>query len=236
MPKKRVLFRLPEHGWRSLGRVMLNWSNDPIVDLEMIAESYHKVAKNAVEELKSERGALRASGSFDAYPIVFLYRQAFELLLKGIVFAGAVVLREEGEEPMPLDRIMKHDLTPLFREMCRVVDAMGEDDEGIFNLNYEGLQTRKDFEAIVREFDQVDRGSYTFRYSIKTDGTESLERGFEFDLFVFAAIMDIILPVVAAAPEWIRESLQERWKAAYEAQQEDWANADPSDYFEGRYD
>lgn len=233
MAKKRVLFRLPIHGLRSAGRVMLNWSKDPIMDLEWIAETYQKVAHDRVEMLVAQRQGLRGGDEFEAYPIVFLYRQAFELTLKAIVFAGAVALREEGEEPMPLAKVMKHDLTPLFEEMCRIVDVMGVDDEGVFDLQVEGLQTRKDFAAIVREFDQVDRGSYTFRYSIKTDGeTPSLEPGFEFDLFVFAAIMDAILPVLAAVPEWIRASLQDRWTGAYEAQQEAWAYADfdPPEY------
>ena len=245
MAKKRVLFRLPHNGWRSPGRVMLNWSNDPIKDLEWIAETYQKVAHDRVEALAAQRRGLRGGDEFEAYPIVFLYRQAFELNLKAIVFAGAVALREEGEEPMPLEKIMKHDLTPLFEEMVRVFGVMGADDAGIWDFGVDELKTKKDFAGIVREFDAVDRGSYTFRYSIKTDGkTPSLERGFEFDLFVFAAIMDRILPVLSAAPEWIRESLQERWEAAYEAQQEAWANADdydasdhePPDYEPGDYE
>jgi hypothetical protein len=226
-----TLFQPPEHGYSSAGRVMLSWSNDPIMDMEWIAEAYQKVAHDRVAMLAAQRRGIRGGDEFEAYPIVFMYRQAFELMLKAIVFAGAVALREEQQEPMPVAKIMKHGLTPLFEEVCRILDAMGVGDEEVFDFDIEGLQTRADFAVIVHEFDEVDRGSYTFRYSIRTDGeTPSLEPNFEFDLFVFAAIMDKILPVLAAAPEWIRESLQERWEAAYEAQQEEWRYADSPDY------
>jgi hypothetical protein len=220
---KRVLFRLPEHGWRTPGRVMLNWSNDPIQDLEWIAETYQKVAHERVELLREQRQLLRGGDEFEAYPVVFLYRQAFELSLKAIAFAGAVVLRAERLAPMPIERMMKHELTPLFDEMCRVVDTMGADNERLWDFGMDGLRTKKDFSAVVREFDQVDRGSYTFRYSVTTDGkTASLDRGFEFDLFAFAESMDQLLPVLLALPGWIRDRMQERWEAAYEAQQESW--------------
>lgn len=228
-----VLFRPAEHGWRNPGRVMLNWSRDPIKDLEWISESYQKIAKQAVDDLKRHRWPLRGSGCFDAYPIVFLYRQAFELMLKAIVFAGAVALREEGEEPMSLKQIMRHELTPLFREVSRIFGTMTDEESDVWNFAIPELRTRSDFETIVKEFDRVDPGSYTFRYSVKKDGaTPSLDAGFEFDLFAFAEMMDRIIPVLSAAPEWIRESLQDRWQAAYEEQVEAWRNADPSDYYE----
>jgi hypothetical protein len=230
-----TLFQPPEHGYSSAGRVMLNGSKDPIMDMEWIAEAYQKVAHDRVAMLAEQRRGIRGGDEFEAYPIVFMYRQAFELMLKAIVFAGAVALREEQQEPMRIAKIMKHGLTPLFEEVCRILDAIGVGDEEVFDCDIEGLQTREDFSVIVREFDEIDRGSYAFRYSMKRDGTTpSLANDFEFDLFVSAAIMDKILPVLAAAPEWIRESLQDRWEAAYEAQQDEWRH-DPPDY-EGEYE
>lgn len=227
----RVLFRLPEHGWRSPGRVMLNWSNDPIKDLEWIAESYQKVANERVQAIIDTRHRIPAGDEFEAYPIVFLYRQAFELIMKAVVFAGAVALREDGQKPMPLATIMRHELTPLFKEVCRIFEVVDPDDHSFWDFDMDGLRTIEDFEAIVKEFDDVDRGSYAFRYSIMRDGqTPSLERGFEFDLIVFADIMDRIVTAFSAVPEWIRDAMQDRWEAAYEAQQEEWAHADPADY------
>lgn len=237
MARKRVLFQVPEEGWRTPGRVVLNWIGDPIRELEIIAESYQSVARERVELLKSTRGTLRAGDEFEAYPIVFLYRQAFELSLKAIVFAGAVLLREMGEEPMRMKELMRHDLMPLFQEVSRIFTTMTAGDA--WDFGEPELLTRADFEEIVREFDEIDRGSYTFRYSVKKNGTSpSLDKGFEFDLFAFAAIMDRIVPALAGAPGWIRDEMQERWEAAYEAQQDAWADAehDPPEYDLDIYD
>lgn len=227
MAKTRVLFRSPAHGWRSPGRVMLSWSKDPTKDLEWIAEAYQKVAHERVQVLVCQGRGLRGADELEAYPIVFLYRQALELTLKAIVFAGSVALREDGQEPMPLAKVMRHELTPLLAEICRIVKAMGVDENDFWDFGTPTLRTRKDLQAVVHEFDQVDKGSYTFRYSIKKDGTTaSLDRGFVFDLYEFAKIMDNILPALGAAPEWIRECLQDRWEAAYQAQQEAWSNGE----------
>ena len=241
MPKKRVLFKEPVGGWRNPGRMLMNWSGDPIRDLEMMARSYQQVAHDRVEKLRSQRGGMRPADSFEAYPIVFLYRQAFELVLKAIVFAGSVALKDMGEEPMPIKDVMRHPLTPLFNEVSRVFEALGSNDDDAWDFKQPELSTRADFEALVREFDRIDAGSYTFRYSVKTDGsTPSLDKGFEFDLFSFADVMDRIIPALEGAPEWIREEMQGRWEAAYEAQQEAWANGDydydPPEYDPGDYE
>jgi hypothetical protein len=231
MTSKRVLFKLPQQAWQP-GRVVLNWSGDPIVDLERVARRYASLAHDRVKTLESKERPITGGDEFEAYPIVFLYRQAFELTLKAIVFAGAVFLRDIGEEPLGMRQVMKHDLMPLFEEVDRIFNAIVPGGSP-WDFDMPELKTRSDFQQIVREFDCYDRGSYTFRYPVKKDGTTaSLDRGFEFDLFAFAALMDRILPALEGAPEWIRDLMQGRWEAAYEAQQEAWANADyePPDY------
>lgn len=225
MPNKRVLFKVPaQRGQR--GHVILNWSGEPIRDLDRVAESYREVARDRVDALRTIRGPLLGGAEFEAYPIVFLYRQAFELTLKATVLAGAVFLRDIGQEPMPLERVMRHDLSPLFEEVSRIFEAM-EPGGSPWDFGIDGLRTEADFRRLVSEFDFYDRGSYAFRYTIKKDGTTaSLDRHFEFDLFHFAAFMDRVLPALGGAPGWIRDEMQERWEAAYEAQQEAWASGD----------
>lgn len=220
---KRVLFKLPKHRGQP-GHVILNWSGEPIEDLDRVAERYREVAHDRVESLRTIRGPLVGGPEFEAYPIVFLYRQAFELTLKAIVLAGAVFLRDIGDEPMPLERVMRHELSPLFDEVSRIFEAI-EPRGSPWDFGVTGLRTKADLREIVSEFDFYDQGSYTFRYTIKKDGTTaSLDRHFEFDLFAFAALMDRILPALSGAPGWIRDLMQERWEAAYEAQQEAWAS------------
>lgn len=223
MPRDRVLFRRPSPPSR--GWVRLNWSRDPLTELDLIADSYRAVADHRIALLESQH-SLYAGDEFEAYPVVFLYRHALELRLKAIVLAGSVFLREEGIEPMSHKRLKRHDLMPLYKEVCRIFEAM--DPRGNhWDLGFDEVRSASDFEAIVREFDQVDGGSFAFRYSVGTDfSTPSLEENFEFDLLLFAKLMDQIVRALAGAPDWIRETMQGRWEAAYEAEQEAWANAD----------
>lgn len=230
---KRVLFKKAVGGWGCPGRVMLNYTDNPIRDLEVIAESYRTLANERIEVLKNTgRQRLSPYEYFEAYPIVFLYRHAFELSLKTIVLAGGVALRDAGKEPMPIKKVMNHALTPLFEEVCRVWAVFTDDPDEPWKYELPDLNGRGDFEALVREFDEIDRQSDTFRYSIQKDGeTASLEEvGFEFDLFAFAECMEFILSKLAGGPEWIREQMQYRWEAAYEAQQEESATWGPESY------
>lgn len=221
--REGILFQIRDY---SPGRVMLNRHLDPIQDLERIAYNYRLVAHERIELLKSTGRGLTPYEQFQAYPLVFLYRQAFELSLKAIVFAGAVLLRDEGEEPTPIDRIMTHDLNTLFQEVARVFDKWRAGDPRVWDFDEPKLRTKSDFAKIVHEFQKVDPG-YTFRYSVRKDGsTPSLEAGFEFDLFAFAAIMDSVVTLLNVRPEMIRDEMQERWQSAYEAQQEEWASAE----------
>jgi hypothetical protein len=232
MAAKRILFKETNGDWENPGRVVLNWSKDPIRDLEMMAEKYQEMAHDRVELLKAQRGGIRGSDSFEAYPIVFLYRQAFELTLKAIIFTGKMAIEDFGWEPMATEKIMRHPLSPLFEEVTRIFFSIsGDNAADAWDFKEPGLRTEDDFKAIVAEFDLVDRGSYTFRYSVKTDGkTPSLERGFEFDLFAFAEKMDRIIPALAGAPEWIRENLEWRAEMRYEARAAAAENADGDDY------
>src|SRR5579872_1386336 len=212
MATKRILFKDTTGDWDNPGRVVLNSSKDPIHDLEMIAEKYQEIAHDRVEMFRARGRGIYVPEMDEAYPIVFLYRHAFELTLKAIVFAGKVALEGFGWEPKATQEIMKHPLSPLFKEVCRIFYTIsGDNSANAWDFEVDGLRTEEDFKAIVAEFDLVDRGSYTFRYSIKTDGeTPSLERGFEFDLFAFAETLDRIIPALAGAPGWIREHMEFR--------------------------
>jgi hypothetical protein len=227
--KKRVLFKSAKD---CAGRVVLNWETDPKHDLERMAEAYQLVAHDRIEIMKSQ--TIYPWVAYHAFPIVFLYRQSFELTLKAIVFVGADLLRDEGEEPMALQKIMTHTLTPLFEEVIRILELwkpgytkaplppelppeLFRGDDSGRDRKYAGLPAWPGFEAIVHEFDEFDKNADTFRFSVKKDGTTSSlpKGGFDFDLFGFAAIMDRIIESLIHVPVYLREEMQERAKAAY---------------------
>src|SRR5262245_33665051 len=118
MSSERVLFKMPVGGWRNPGRVVMNLGGDPIRALERIAEGYEFLAAERVEALRSEDLRLATRGYYGVYPIVFLYRQALELSLKAIIYAGDVLLADLGETPISQQQRNTHSLTPLFAEVC----------------------------------------------------------------------------------------------------------------------
>ncbi len=218
--KERVLFKRSDDP-SAYGRVVMNWMGDPVLELEMMARGYGEVAHGMVEAIKARKVRLLDTASFEPYPIVFLYRHAFELSLKAIIFAGQDALREKAEEPMKTQKVMTHPLMPLFQEINRIMGALVTDQSNVWDFGGPEVQTREQLEAIVREFDEFDRGSFAFRYSI-TKGPKvmaaPLEAGFEFDLFRFAEIIDRIIPVMSRLPGWVRETLELRAEAKFEAQ------------------
>ena len=64
---------------------------------------------------------------------------------------------------------------------------------------------RPDLRNVIREFQEIDPGSYSFRYPVDTQGKASLEENFRFNVFEFASILDDLFPtlryVAIAAPE-----------------------------------
>ena len=223
MPEERVLFKLPDRGWRNPGRVVMNLGGDPILALERIAECYELLAAERIEAFRSEDLHSASHGYYGVYPIVFLYRQALELSLKAIIYAGDVLVVDLGETPIPQQQRNTHALTPLFAEVCRIFAKLNGD--AFWRFLGPPALTRTDLRALIGEFDSVDRGSYAFRYSITKNGTTlSLDCGFEFDLFAFAETMNAVLPGLRAAPGVIRDHMQARWESAYEARQGAWAD------------
>jgi hypothetical protein len=217
----RVPFQSPKAGRPCRGRVLLNWSSDRERDLDRIARSYHSAARDLLEALKSTRPCgLVVGDDFAAYPIIFLYRQTLELTLKAIVGTGSDLFEDEGD-PVPFKRTTTHTLTPLFKEALRILGRLPSDISEDSDLKEPRVRTEA--EAIVREFDFFDRGSHTFRYPTRKDGSRPLERNFEFDLFAFAATMEGIISTLFDLPELIRRTIRERWEDAYEDQEDPWA-------------
>jgi len=82
-PKVRHLFKTAaETG--SGGNVVLNFTGRPKQELALIGDVYHRAGRALVDRF----GVSGAYSDLEAYPIVFLYRHAIELLIKGILTIG----------------------------------------------------------------------------------------------------------------------------------------------------
>ncbi len=125
---------------RSHGTVVLNWVGTPEREFKWYGEAYHEAGKTLVEQLKNDpRFGLYGypPDSFKALPIVYLYRHATELYLKGIILAGAGVLPLRGEQTLNLKTVLNtHSLRQLLHDVERIFEAFG------WNWDFEVLDTR----------------------------------------------------------------------------------------------
>jgi hypothetical protein len=186
MARQRKLFTVGNHQ----GNVVLNYFGHPINQFALIASSYAEAATVLRKKFEAERHI-----DFDAYPIVFLYRHALELYLKAVLLLGNQLAVTSSNTKLHTDDIFtSHSLSDNLPVVKEIFAEVGWGDD----YPHMGLEDAS-FEAIVKEFDELDRGSYTFRYTVKKDGTASIEEHFAFSISDFAAIMERILSNLSGA-------------------------------------
>jgi hypothetical protein len=184
---------------RIRGAVSLETGRDATYEFELLAESYHQTANVAVEALaKDERFESMGWGSvsFRAFPVVFLYRQALELLIKGIIVAGAPMVELDGGDVDMSVVYSEHNFEKLRPMVEKVMEAMGFG----WDFDVPALRSLKDFRRLLSEFDQFDPTSTVCRYPVDGGGNPSMEDTRCFNLFRFAETMDSILEALAIAP------------------------------------
>ncbi len=109
---------------------------------------------NQTEEDAPERRNL-------VWPIVFCYRQYIELALKDMI-------EEHGSKVVPEikpDR-KNHGLRDLWKSYRTLIG------ETLFEISTNDLPEVVAVEACIAEFDQIDAGSYTFRYPTDKEGKQ----------------------------------------------------------------
>ena len=207
--KERELFVDDGH---SHGTVILNWESwdrTPAREFTHMAEAFLALAKAEVSRLKKNKGldpheslVISIMDDFRAYPIVFLYRHALELYLKAIVLVGSDMLTLKDQPKMERQQLFTtHNLDKLRQEVERVFAVYGWG----WDLGISKLGSVANLRKVIGEFQEIDPGSYSFRYPVDTEGDASLKENFRFNVFKFASILDDLFPtlryVVIAAPE-----------------------------------
>jgi len=136
-------------------------SNDPEDEFEIYATSYTRAASVLAEHLLSQP----RFASYEALPVVFLYRHAFELILKGFYRKAAAIAFYQDEDiankPPNFHRLVP--LAKFFTEMSRLLYP---GDTLVKQINKTVLQYAK-------EFEQIDPNSFSYRYPINTKGEAS---------------------------------------------------------------
>lgn len=145
----------------------ISWYSDPRRQFAAFGQGYWNSANLLANSLLHSPGY----PDYDAYPVVFLYRHAFELGLKNIIYECARIgsfLNIEG-----LDNALKnhHDLNKLANVSANALNLIFP------HLSEELNDTIQRIRITAREFHQIDPNSYSFRYPITTSGKHSTAKG-----------------------------------------------------------
>ncbi|HYM77822.1 MAG TPA: hypothetical protein VE377_17740 [Candidatus Dormibacteraeota bacterium] len=185
---------------------VLNWHNSPEKEFRFYGEAFWNAARKLVEGNDLDSGGL---ADFSACPIVYLYRHAVELFLKGLVIEEQL-LGSRTDIKTTVDR--GHSLKKQLPGVRRIFETYGwQNDFG------EQVSTFDDFEEIVNELEDVDTGSFSFRYPLNRELLGSLNSHFTFSAREFARLMDDVLNTLNGACFCLPEEIEARAKAACEA-------------------
>ena len=113
-------------------------------------EGYRRAATMLFETAVAAR---RCSPDLLVFPLAFLWRHHLELALKELV--GLARRLEDDDRQMP----SHHRLVPLWSEVRRYMEAEFHGD----------TKELDNVEALIREFDRIDEGSFGFRYPTAKD-------------------------------------------------------------------
>ncbi|HEY2324755.1 MAG TPA: hypothetical protein VGJ82_17990 [Thermoanaerobaculia bacterium] len=212
--KKKTLFK--ETDIRIPGSVALQNGWMTAAEFGMLAESYREAAQAVVNALSEDEvfaSSMSLRQGIRAYPVFFLYRQALELTLKGIIVAG-IELVEHGGGKIDLDALYRtHNFEKLRPDLERVMEEMGWG----WNLGIPGFTTIADFRRLLAEFDEFDGNSAVCRYPVNADGSPSMAEQRCINLFDFAETIDAVLEVLDHAPGTIHSLAEDYLSYAADA-------------------
>jgi hypothetical protein len=158
--------------------------DNPIEAAPYFARGFHDAADALVE--------IYATGGYPDYvapPVVFLYRHAAELYLKGVIWMGddlLKVLKRPTSNTGGID-FSSHQLSVLLPFAEFVINSFGL----IWNENERGSYA--DGVSLLAELERVDPNSFTFRYPITKSRQPTKEPEFGFNLYAFAEPLSNVL-------------------------------------------
>lgn len=139
---------------------VIGFTKSPRHDFGIYAKGYSHAAKKISDILLEE---VRFP-DYEAYPTVFLYRHAFELSLKNIIYRSALLCAFQEMGRIDSNLYNSHFLPLLAGKACKILGSLFPDDQDIKQLMDDLLSTAKDLS-------DIDENSYVYRYPIRKDGS-----------------------------------------------------------------
>ncbi len=142
--------------------IVISFTPNPRYDFAIFAKGYHLAAKQLADSFLLKVGF----GDHEGYPIVFLYRQAFELHLKNIIYWAARLGPFKDIHTIDRKLYNTHRLSDLSQVATALLSRLFPTESDVPEWNRKITQ-------YAREFDQIDPTSFSYRYPIDKDGRPS---------------------------------------------------------------
>jgi hypothetical protein len=156
---------------------------NPVEATPYFARGFHESGQELVKKIDG------TSPDYAVLPIIFLYRHAVELALKGAIWDADEIARltRRTASSAPGPKNCGHSLVTLLPFFQHVVGQYA------WRWNEATYGSYKNAERLVKELDAVDGGSYKFRYPMKRDGAPSEHMDFAVNVIHFAESLDPVL-------------------------------------------
>ncbi|NJL56122.1 hypothetical protein HC928_13780 [bacterium] len=208
--------------------VTIDWRDDPLDEFDIYAGRYQVAANLLADDLLSQPGF----HDIDVCPIVFLYRHVIELYLKAICLSGYNYFRIlnkrllfNGNDLVKEKLFERHNLPPLLETVKQITEEMSGNWE--FE-NDESFKDYQDFRTAIEEFEQIDSGSYTFRYPYsKKEGQAALPKGFAFDFASLKINSNFIIDILDGISTQLKRNLDQALELAVQQQVIESQSLDP---------
>jgi hypothetical protein len=163
---------------------VISFSSDSKRDFGVFAKGYAQAASTLAEFLLEKP----RFSDYEAYPVVFLYRHAFELYLKAFYYKAGLLSYFKNVEEIELEKKQRNNhalvlFAEVFKKLCRI----------LFPSDQELLKLSDKVHKFAFEFEQIDKDSYSYRYPINRQGTASTRQNQTVNLLAFYQSMQELM-------------------------------------------
>lgn len=162
--------------------IVISFTANPRYDFGSFAEGYHLAANCLSDNFLSKNGFC----DYEGYPIVFLYRHAFELNLKNIIYWSVRLCHFKNIISIDSKLFNKHGLSELAKLASGLLNKIFPTDPDILKLTSQ-------IKTIAKEFDKIDPTSFSYRYPIDTKGNYSTKKHQVVNILSIRKNMDALL-------------------------------------------
>ena len=168
--------------------IVSSFSDNPKYDFGIYAKGYRKAAKSLSDKFLSQNGF----SDYEGYPIVFLYRHAFELNLKNIIYSGIRLLSLKDREAINDSKFYNnHNLNTLAEAGAKILTTLFKNDLALDS-------EIKNMLSIASDYSDLDYNSFSYRYPIDTNGDYSTERNQIINITSLTVTMEGLLDSIEA--------------------------------------